>query len=590
LAGCALQRPPATHVAVRPSASPSAAVPAASTPASDVPLRKPASASLTLKGTVALDPSYIVATGAGSIIANNGSSVLAVGATQAKGGQIVSNNGGGVIANNGGNIIANHGAGLRALMAAGPAGALVPAAGMEVGVRSLRTGKALAVGVDGQGQPVYRVYSNLTGGFELYIPAEEAGNVLIETTVPQSTDPRQAYAVLAPTAAAAGQAVDDDAAVVTRFVRDVAVRRFVDYLEQPPDVSETYYAGIIPDELVGPLRATLGQLRSAAAAAGISADAKLQPAVWALVAGMTDKQLARLDLGSLVLDHAQVAYWGTCTGEEREGAIAGLTALMRQVREGAAARLAADPAAFDQEAYLQLGNACKPGTYVIKRPADLVGFLVDEYLAPNRYDTDNWRLVVLNSVDAAYDAKGIDNAKRLYAATAAVAIGVLLPVLTNTDGALDEALARIAAFKPDASIPAGAPTPGLPTCPLPSISPPQTPAPGTHGRPLAVPQCGGASPNAAQVALATQTYRDVLGRDPDPEGGANYAKALANGGSQVAMRRKMANSDEARRALAQLYQQVLGRSATAEELAGWVEKLAVDTSLAQVRQALAGAG
>jgi hypothetical protein len=548
-------------------------------------LQKPTTASVVVKGLVKIDPSYLLSNNGGSLISNNSGAVLAVGDTRLGSGNLVSNNGDGVIANNAGNIVASGNGGVmarRQVLAAPEGGtALVPAAGMAVSVRSLRTGQRVPVGVNGQGEPVYTVYSNLAGGFELFIPAAEAGNVLIESAVPGAQDPRLAYDALAATGAGVDQIVDDDTSVGAAMFRQAMVRRLYDFLVQPPEVLTIAIKGGLPPALQDRSIAVMEQLHTAAAAVGVSGDEGLAPSVWALAAACADEVAARANLDEVVLDHAFAPHWSRCA--PRETVMDAMRIVFRSMREGAAIRLAADPTYFERMPYLTAANACKPGTYVIKRPMDLPVFYVNEYMAPNRWDAFSWQDAVLYSIEGGRYANGQYNGVRLSAVSLAILNAMLEAFEADKQGGRSAILARIAAFRPG-KVPAGAPTPGLPPCPVPSESPP--PALEQFELPKASP-CGDATVTAADVAAARQIYLDVLGREPDEEGGRAMAQGFANGSSKSEARLQMAASVEAQQVMHDAYRKLKGRTPTDAEAAEWRARVGQDTSVATMKKELA---
>ncbi len=85
---------------------------------------------------------------------------------------------------------------------------------------------------------------------------------------------------------------------------------------------------------------------------------------------------------------------------------------------------------------------------------------------------------------------------------------------------------------------------------------------------------------------ASALFRQVLGREADAGGLANYAGALENGASLVALRADMAQSDEAKSAVNRLYQQELGRDADADGLAAKLQGLAHGESLDGIRSGI----
>jgi hypothetical protein len=204
----------------RPAASTAATVASASAtpkaaPAAAATLQKPAGAFTALSGSIAIDPSYIVAAGAGNIVASGGGNVVVAGGTVIGGNAaaVIAQGAGNVIAQGAGNVIAQ-GAGNRRVLAASDQ---LPASGMEISVLDLATDVPLALGKDANGQDVYTVLSDANGRYEVYLPDGVATNVLVVGRVPGQDDPRLAYDVAAKPGAAV--ALDEDSALLTRFIR-----------------------------------------------------------------------------------------------------------------------------------------------------------------------------------------------------------------------------------------------------------------------------------------------------------------------------------------------------------------------------------
>lgn len=248
-------------------------------------LQKPAGSFSTLAGTLTVDASYVVAAKEGNLVANNGGNVLAAGGGllsdsggglvgKVKGavglvsnggggvvalasGNIIANNGSGIIsehgggllsdhgagllsdaggnlvANNGGNIVANNGGGLvgktklHTLAVDIPAyGQQVIAAGMQLQAIDMTTGRALELGRDAKKQPVYAVYTNLAGGYEIYLPTGLQTNVRLYAVIPGHDDPRGHYSAITPPSATSPLALDEDIAGVTRLFREAMHEKF----------------------------------------------------------------------------------------------------------------------------------------------------------------------------------------------------------------------------------------------------------------------------------------------------------------------------------------------------------------------------
>jgi hypothetical protein len=202
-------------------------------------LVRPAGRTGALSGRVLIDPSYVVKQQAGKLIGNDGASVLAAGADSLitnDGGSLITNDGGSIVAQGGGNVVApasliaqdggsiisNDGASAvaprtRHLLEAG-AGTPLAAAGMVVYARSLTTHQPIEIGRDKDDQPVYAVYTNLKGGYELYLPPAQVDNVEVVAFVPGKPDPRMRFQTVAPPTATEAP-VGDDTSIIVNYVR-----------------------------------------------------------------------------------------------------------------------------------------------------------------------------------------------------------------------------------------------------------------------------------------------------------------------------------------------------------------------------------
>lgn len=129
------------------------------------------------------------------VITNNGSNAIpdpASGVDARSGGNVALSPDGslaaaGVISNNGGALGGDGGSRARRLL--GDTGS-VPVAGMLVSAISLRDRSYLPVGIGPDGKPVYVVYTDANGGYKLYLPPQEAGNVVVAATAPAARTDR----------------------------------------------------------------------------------------------------------------------------------------------------------------------------------------------------------------------------------------------------------------------------------------------------------------------------------------------------------------------------------------------------------------
>ncbi|MDB5097377.1 MAG: hypothetical protein JWM80_1798 [Cyanobacteria bacterium RYN_339] len=419
----------------KPAASASVAAPASLAPR--VLLKRPSTAVTELKGTIQMDPGYVVSVRQGQVLANNGSNILAL-----SNGGVLSNNGAGLISDKGGGIISDHGAGVIAegnqvapafhVLAADPTD-LLPAAGALIHLTSLKTGKPLAIGVDTDGKPVTGIYSNAVGGFSLYIDAAEAGNVLVEATVPGATDERLQYGLLV--AASGSAAMDDDTDLVSRFLRSVFVTRMIPILVEPGGGDfDAALASSLNDQnpaVRDLLRSIVADVSAAAVKANVPRDAK-NPAVQALAHRMVDTLIASLGPpGDIKITKLMAPKW---TGAE-SGALDGIAVALKALRRAAQLKLADEPTFFkDHTFYFEDGDGKpSPGKVDVVKASDLGAYMVKEFLSKNQaHGIDNCNFI-FRDLGAPVGLDGIQHSTRVEAATYAV-LGAIALSLTP-DGA-----------------------------------------------------------------------------------------------------------------------------------------------------------
>ena len=192
----------------------------------------------------------LVAAGAGNIVAAGGGNLVAAGAgnlVAAGGGNLVGPDGaslvaagaGNMVAAGAGNLVGPDGAsyrlgpqvpGYRLAQAAAPAfGTQLPAAGMLVWVKSLETGNPVPLGLGPDGQPAFAVFTDAAGRYDVHVPAAQRDTVMVVAEVPFRNDRRTGYGILA--AQLDGErAIDEDKALVTRYLRLAARTRFDHFL------------------------------------------------------------------------------------------------------------------------------------------------------------------------------------------------------------------------------------------------------------------------------------------------------------------------------------------------------------------------
>lgn len=358
----------ATLATTAPSATPTAQP---SAPPTLGPSPSPQAATIALRGEVSIDASYVLALGRGQVIGNNGSGVVKlsgstmlddadIGILSHNGASILSHNGGSLISDKGGTIISQNGAGY-ALLDVPSVGEVLPAEGMGVRALSLTTGKALgpAVATDSHGD------------YTLTIPASERDNVLVVAQVPGASaadpilaDPRLLYSVTA-SPGGASQVLDEDSALVTRYLRQSYSAVLLQFLQSKPGAPLVFTVPL-PAGTQAIAQSLADQLRQEAA--GVPA-----ASYPALADRLADVALSQVDLA-----HAHIDATGTPWKGPDELAVPAMVAIMRAVRTAASAKMSADPHYFDSAPYVLKINAARPAeaAYHIVRPSDLGDFTI----------------------------------------------------------------------------------------------------------------------------------------------------------------------------------------------------------------------
>ncbi len=461
-------RAEATRTPARPGEAPAAPVvtsaPAArvsQAPVATGQLLRPAGDSTVLAGSVAVDASYLVAKGGGNILSHNGALIIAAGGASLVGadaasliaagagnliatgagnliaagaGNLIAAGAGNLVAAGAGNVVAPNGARYRLAAAAATdvaLGAVLPAAGMQLAVRDLRNGAPVALGADAAGQPVFAVYSNADGAFELYVPKALASNLRVEARVPGAQDPRLAYEVLA-LPGGAPAAIDEDSALVYHYLAESWRGRMrslmTELAVEPPRSDEAVIRKLYGrggtaafQAMLGLLKPLITELRAGMKAADVASPA----AIAAASARAADTVLARIDLSGLVAKQAP-EYAPFLTGEEKAFTV--FIDAVKQVRAAAAAQMrAAGPAG--RAAFLTAAPYAASDARIAK-PSDVPAYIVAEAY------TDEQDIQAGAAV-AYFRPLGFDGAAalrlqgRLWAANAAA--GEHLAVLLATD-------------------------------------------------------------------------------------------------------------------------------------------------------------
>ena len=147
------------------------------------------------------DGARLVGKGGNTLIGADAASFVGMGASLV-GNALVGADGGSLIGADGGSLIGADGGTYRLAQAPAPASGLkagqaLPAAGMLVAALSLADGKPLPVGQDADGKPVYAVYTDAAGRYEIFPPAESRGNLRVVAIAGAGTDARLRYGVFA---------------------------------------------------------------------------------------------------------------------------------------------------------------------------------------------------------------------------------------------------------------------------------------------------------------------------------------------------------------------------------------------------------
>jgi hypothetical protein len=162
--------------------------------------------------------------------------------------------------------------------------------------------------------------------------------------------------------------------------------------------------------------------------------------------------------------------WGDDPNELPQPALDAMTQVFKEAREAATPKLAADPAFFEQQPYFKQANACAPGRYVIKRPADLSAFLQAEFMVDGKDPGLYWANQVFISLGIELDATGIGLKHRLNTALNELVAATGTVIMANAHGELDEIHRLIAAFDPKAVPGADVPDASPSSCPRPIAS------------------------------------------------------------------------------------------------------------------------
>ncbi|MDB5101119.1 MAG: hypothetical protein JWM80_5540 [Cyanobacteria bacterium RYN_339] len=327
------------------------------------------------------DGANLVARGQGSLITNDGGSLITNdggGLITNDGGSLITNDGGSIVAQGGGNIVAQGGGNYGLLATSG--GGSVPAAGFWVGLFSLAKGKLLPVGQDEQGKQVYAVFSNMKGGFTLYVPAEEVGNVLVVASDARAKDRRLAVSAVTVKTATNGP-VDEFTTQTVAYLRASLAPRLQEVLDSDFDLNAP-----AREPAVAFLQAkdatALPALRALLASGYQNLSYVRKARVWQALA---DAMIANQALDTIMIDSLIGAKSGASGG-----ALAEVRRVLRAVQQKADERLAADPKHFDNQPYMRLANTMRRGgpEYRVLKSADVTDMLVHAFLSTHEEDVN----------------------------------------------------------------------------------------------------------------------------------------------------------------------------------------------------------
>ena len=186
-------------------------------------------------GAIAVGGGKIIANDGATIIANDGATLVALGAGNiiaSDGATIIASDGATIIENDGATIIANDGATFKTLgfnvLADAPTASStpLPAAGMVLYLVDLATNAAVPLGWDANRKNVYTVYSNARGGFQFYLPANEATSQLrVMARAAGSSDPHLAYNLVTPAASTTATSIDQTTDLLSTLERRCILTR-----------------------------------------------------------------------------------------------------------------------------------------------------------------------------------------------------------------------------------------------------------------------------------------------------------------------------------------------------------------------------
>lgn len=351
-------------------------------------------------GTIQLDAAYAVKNAGGALLTMGGSTVTAPDGGKVQGSTIVSNDGSTIIAQGGGNVIADSaligqdassligndgssviahdgggivsndgstfttGAGFHlASVSSLAAGTVTGAVGMVVQVRNLVDDSRVAIGVDAQGKPVYSVYSDAQGKFQLYLARTVAQNVRVIVTPRTKTDPKLRYESIGMSNAPA--TVDEDTTVVFGYILNSVAGRLAQLMRTAPEDADVKNAPLFKD--------FDAQIAAASQDGGLKAASDATRNALAL-------KLAKLILGPIDLSKATYSD----QNDNSQPCLSTVTKIVGVTRENMAKRMVALEGQGTNPTTFFAGQAwMAPGKTLglaIDKPSDFVDFIVKTQL------------------------------------------------------------------------------------------------------------------------------------------------------------------------------------------------------------------
>ncbi len=345
------------------------------------------------------DGATLVGMDGASLIGMDGASVyVGAGLIGADGGSLIGPDGASLVAAGAGNLIGKRKLALMqaATQAKFNLGTILRAAAMEIQVRSMIDGKPLQLGTDEAGQPVFSVYTNAKGEYQVYLPGTISGkNVVVSAAVPASQDSRLFYDAMFDKGQGAA-AVGEDTALASAFLRQAFVSRlerlFIQKQNDSPVVSAD---SLLPPGSGGVADAALARLRAAADKAEVA------------IMTPSDRRARAAATGDALLSYVDLQ-------AQTQGDRPSLEVMAEELarfRERATAKMLADPRYFETQPFLIRANrrlveedkdkpvAQKRPLYAIEKPSDVADFVLQDILmSPVRERTTNEFPQVLDAV------------------------------------------------------------------------------------------------------------------------------------------------------------------------------------------------